>query len=84
MYTVYVIRSQEGFRYTGQCADFTQRLEQHNSASLSFWTKRGSNWVPTYLETYSTRSEALARESWLKSGVGRDYLATHEAQRWTP
>ena len=81
MFTVYVLRSSEGYRYTGQCLDFPTRLHEHNTGRKSCWTKRGTDWVPTYLETYPTRQDALAREHWLKSGIGREYLATHEAIR---
>jgi predicted GIY-YIG superfamily endonuclease len=27
-----------------------------------------------YIEEYLTRAEAMAREKWLKSGVGREWL----------
>ena len=84
MFTVYVLRSVESFRYTGQCVDFPVRLQQHNTKSLGFWTRRGNDWVPTYLETYASRQEAISRERWLKSGAGRRYLNSHEAIRWDP
>jgi len=83
-FAVYVLRSAESYRYTGQCADFPTRLQQHNTKSLGFWTKRGTDWVPTYLESYPTHQAALIREQWLKSGIGREYLAMHEAIRWEP
>ena len=72
-FTVYVIQSSEGYRYVGQTADLPRRLEQHNSG-LSLWTKRGTNWSVIYFEIFATRREALTREKWLKSGVGRDFL----------
>ena len=73
MYTIYVIRSQEGFTYTGYTENLNHRLSQHNGGE-SFWTKRGSNWCLAYSEKRSTRSEALKREKWLKSGAGRDFI----------
>jgi len=74
MYFVYVIKSEEGFRYTGMTEDVEKRLLAHNEKSLSFWTKRGTNWKVVYKEELETKSEALKREKWLKSGVGREYL----------
>ncbi len=39
---IYVIKSEEGFQYTGMTEDIELRLKQHNEKSLSFWTKRGT------------------------------------------
>ncbi len=73
-YFVYVIRSDEGYQYIGMTEDLQKRLIQHNNKLLSFWTKRGNNWSLLYFETYPSKSEALKREKWLKSGVGRNFL----------
>lgn len=71
---IYVIKSKEGFNYTGMTEDLELRLKQHNDKSLSFWTKRGTNWKLIYKEEFDNKSDALKRERWLKSGVGREYL----------
>jgi putative endonuclease len=73
---VYVIESEEGYRYTGQTPDIERRLAEHN-AHTTFSTKRGNNWRLVYSEEYSTRSEAMKRERYLKTGAGRDFLRTH-------
>ncbi|GBD91310.1 GIY-YIG nuclease superfamily protein [bacterium BMS3Abin04] len=73
-YFVYVIKSIEGYHYTGMTEDLEHRIKQHNDKSLSFWTKRGVNWEIVYYETFSDKSEALKREKWLKTGVGREFL----------
>ncbi len=73
-YYVYIIKSSEGFRYTGFTEDLQKRLIEHNEKKLSFWTKRGSNWKLIYKEEYEIKTEALKRERWLKTGVGRDFL----------
>ncbi|MCK9212110.1 MAG: GIY-YIG nuclease family protein [Ignavibacteriaceae bacterium] len=54
--------------------DLEKKLIEHNEKKLSFWTKRGTEWKLVYKEEYPTKSEALKREKWLKSGVGREYL----------
>ena len=74
LYYVYVIESKEGFKYTGMTEDLEERLEQHNDRTLSFWTKRGTNWKLIYKEEFDNKTETLKREKWLKTGVGRDYL----------
>ena len=71
---VYVIQSSEGFRYTGFTEDLEKRLREHNDHTLSFWTKRGTDWKIVHSEEYHAKSEALQRERWLKSGIGREFL----------
>ncbi len=73
-YFVYVIKSVEGFHYTGMTEDLELRLKQHNDKSLSFWTKRGNDWKLIYVEVFDNKTDALKREKWLKSGAGREFL----------
>jgi len=71
---VYVIKSQEGFKYTGMTEDLALKLKQHNDKSMSFWTKRGTNWEVVHKEEFESKTEALKREKWLKTGVGREFI----------
>jgi putative endonuclease len=83
MYWVYVLSNKErGKIYIGQTGDLEKRVQQHNDPAF---TKFGKNaytkinkgmWVLVYKEPFSTRSEAIAREKYLKSHVGRDWLKT--------
>jgi len=73
-YFVYVVESDEGFRYKGITDNLERRLVEHNDKLLSFWTKRGTNWKLIYKEELESKTDALKRERWLKSGVGREYL----------
>lgn len=73
-YYVYIIKSSEGFRYTGCTEDLQKRLKEHNNKSVSFWTKRDADWKLIYKEEFENKSEALKREKWLKTGIGRDFL----------
>ncbi|NOX18437.1 MAG: GIY-YIG nuclease family protein [Chlorobi bacterium] len=73
-YFTYVIKSAEGLHYTGMTEDLELRLKQHNDKSLSFWTKRGSDWKIIFSKCFNTKRDALAFEKRLKSGVGRDFL----------
>ena len=74
IYFVYVIKSKEGYVYKGMTDNLDRRLAEHNNRSLSFWTKRGTDWKLIYSEKFSKKSEALKREKWLKTGVGREFL----------
>ncbi|PKK82700.1 MAG: endonuclease [candidate division Zixibacteria bacterium HGW-Zixibacteria-1] len=73
MYIVYVIKSASGRRYTGHTSDLERRLIEHNSG-MCRTTKGESTWKVAYTEEYATRSDAMKREKWLKSGRGRDFL----------
>jgi putative endonuclease len=73
-YYVYIIKSKEGFHYTGYTEDLEKRLIEHNEKYLSFWTKRGTIWKLIYKEEFENKTDALKREKWFKTGVGRDFL----------
>jgi putative endonuclease len=66
MYTVYILKSEEGKYYVGQTNDLEIRLRQHNEG-LSGHTKKYKNWKVIHSERYSTRTEALKRERQIKN-----------------
>ncbi|QQS36369.1 MAG: GIY-YIG nuclease family protein [Ignavibacteriales bacterium] len=71
-YYVYIIQSLEGYHYTCMTKELDKRLNEHNDKSLSFWTKRGTNWKLIYKEDFENRQDALRREKWLKTGAVRE------------
>ncbi|MDQ5953909.1 MAG: putative endonuclease [Patescibacteria group bacterium] len=76
MYTVYVLKSlKNNYRYIGQTNNLNKRLNEHNSG-LSKSTKNIRPLVLDYSEEYATRSEAMKRERFLKSGKGREWLTS--------
>ena len=79
---IYLIVSEEGYHYTGHTPDLQRRLAEHNSG-LSHATKQGNNWRVVHTEEYATRGEAMKREKWLKSGVGRKWINDTIAG-WSP
>ncbi|MBI2327472.1 GIY-YIG nuclease family protein [Candidatus Curtissbacteria bacterium] len=79
MYTVYVIKSEStGKIYIGQTAVKVTRLKRHNKElpynPKGFTAKNVGPWRIVYEETFETRTEALKKEKYLKSHVGRDYI----------
>jgi len=40
----------------------------------SFTSKNKGLWKLIYFESYNNRQEAIKREKWLKTGVGRDFI----------
>jgi len=71
---VYVLRSiSHGNRYIGQTENIVKRLEEHNQGKCRYTSGRRP-WELVYKEKATSRSEALEREHFLKSGQGRKLL----------
>ena len=74
MFEVYVLSSSStGKRYIGQTSNLSLRLKAHNTGESKYTKNRGP-WRVIYQEEFSTRSEAMAREKFLKTGKGREFL----------
>ncbi len=71
---VYVLQSETApRRYLGQTDDLEARLERHG-AGLVFSTAPYRPWRLVHTERFVSRSEAMLRERFLKSGQGREFL----------
>ena len=69
-----------GKLYKGQTSDLESRIERHNtheSGSMRYTYKQKGTWHLIYSEEHSTRSEAMKRERFLKSGQGREWIKTN-------
>ncbi|MFA6391219.1 MAG: GIY-YIG nuclease family protein [Patescibacteria group bacterium] len=74
MYSTYVIKSIHfQSRYVGSTDNVEKRVEEHNNGKCRY-TKGRSPWVLIYKEDFNSRSEAMKREKFLKSGKGRKLL----------
>ncbi len=75
MHYVYVLRSlKNGKRYVGSTGqDVTARLRQHNRGQ-NRWAAQNRPFELIRVEEYSTKTEAVRRERFLKTGVGRQEL----------
>lgn len=74
MYFVYVLWSNKLYkRYVGSSDDTEHRIVEHNRGSNKF-TRGGIPWIKVYQEEFATKTEALKREKFLKSGQGRKWL----------
>jgi putative endonuclease len=75
VYTVYVLFSERsGKHYVGFTGNLKLRLLSHNELSGKDWTKRYRPWKLIHAEEFATKTEAMSREKWLKSGVGRAFI----------
>jgi putative endonuclease len=74
MFYVYVLRSSKtGRRYVGSCEDLGDRLRRHN-AGESKATKHGIPWTLLHAEPCESRSAAIMKERYYKTGSGRDEI----------
>ena len=73
-YCIYILCSDyDKSLYVGQTDDIVARIKEHNTGRSRF-TKGRSPWKLIYQEEFRSRSAAIKREHFLKSGVGRKEL----------
>ncbi len=72
MYYVYILLSEgNGKTYVGYTAkSIEERLKEHNQG-VSSWTSCNGSFKVIYYESYFFKKDALHREKFLKSGVGK-------------
>ena len=63
----------DGRIYVGFTNDVERRIREHNQG-LTKSTKGYRPWELIYKEELASRIEARAREKYLKSGVGKEFL----------
>lgn len=66
-----------GRRYVGHTDDLARRLAEHNGTGDNprrYTGKFPGEWRLVHQEEFASRAEAMSREKWLKSGVGRAWL----------
>jgi putative endonuclease len=74
MFWVYILISvKTGKTYTGQTGNLTKRINSHNCGE-QLATKHGVPWKLIHKEEYYSRSDAMKRERFLKSGKGREFI----------
>lgn len=73
-YYVYILSSQiDSSWYIGFTDDLDKRLILHNSGK-SYYTKRKMPWGVIYYEVAFNKYDAIAREKYLKTGMGGRYI----------
>jgi putative endonuclease len=78
VYFVYVLFSESyNQHYVGSTQNLEKRIWAHNEG-LSRFTKGRGPWHLIYKEEYQTRSGAMKREKFLKSGQGRELIKNLE------
>jgi len=74
MFYVYILKSiKNGRFYTGSTSNLKRRFNEHNLGK-SKYTTLTKPFELLYFEKFITRSEALIREKYFKTGKGREEL----------
>lgn len=74
MFYTYVLQSKKDSRwYTGYTDDLRKRFRQHNNDQVVS-TKGRAPFNLIYYEACLNQGDAIAREKYLKSGMGKRYL----------
>ena len=74
MYYTYILISKKTKKfYTGFTNDLRKRLNEHN-ANKSFYTKNKGPFSLVYYEACYDKYDAIVREKYLKSGMGKRYI----------
>ena len=76
MWYAYAILCEDGSIYKGHTNDIKRRYEQHLNGLGAVHTQKHKPQQLIYTEEFDTKSEAIAHEKYLKSGSGREMLAT--------
>jgi len=75
-YTVYILKSvKDQKRYIGVTTDLKRRLFEHREGLVKS-TRRRRPLELAHTEEFASKTEALQREKYYKSGKGREYLKT--------
>jgi len=74
MWYTYILRSKKDLKfYTGHTNNLQKRVSLHNSYKVKSTKGRGPFEI-VYYEACHDQSDALARERYLKTGMGKRYL----------
>ena len=72
-FKIYILQSQvDSSFYIGFTSDIEKRLMNHN-AGKSKYTSKKMPWKLVYSEEFTTKSEALRREKFLKNQRNREF-----------
>ena len=79
MFIVYVLKNETSDKiYIGVTKNFEVRIKRHNgelfSSKRSYTRNNKGKWVLVYKEEFKHRSQAILREKYLKSHIGRDWI----------
>ncbi|PWA03956.1 GIY-YIG nuclease family protein [Flavobacterium psychrotolerans] len=74
-FVVYILYSKKYKKnYTGFTSNLLERFKSHNDLGNKGYTLKFRLWEVIYVEFFNLKSEALSREKFLKTGIGRNFI----------
>jgi len=74
-FVVYILFSEKfNKNYTGYTSNLIERFKSHNILETKGYTIKFRPWEVIYVEFFSSKSEAMKREKYLKTGIGREFI----------
>jgi putative endonuclease len=74
-FVVYILYSPKfNKNYTGFTSNLLERFKSHNELGNKGHTLKFRPWTIIHVEFFNSKSEALKREKYLKSGIGREFI----------
>ncbi|MBN8642561.1 MAG: GIY-YIG nuclease family protein [Flavobacteriales bacterium] len=75
-FIVYILYSKKFDKtYVGYTSSLIERFKSHNELAKSGYTVRFRPWEVVYLEVFQSKTQAIVREKWFKSGHGRKFTS---------
>lgn len=74
-FVVYILYSETfNKNYTGFTSNLMERFKSHNHLGTKGYTVKFRPWMVIHVEFFSSKSEAMKREKYLKTGIGREFI----------
>ncbi|PAM94932.1 endonuclease [Flavobacterium sp. IR1] len=74
-FVVYILYSEKfNKNYTGFTSNLIERFKSHNFLETKGYTLKYRPWEVIYVEFFYSKTEALKREKYLKTGIGREFI----------
>ncbi len=74
-FVVYILYSEKfNKNYTGYTSNLIERFKSHNILETKGYTLKFRPWKVIHVEFFNSKSEAMKREKYLKTGIGREFI----------
>ena len=74
-FVVYILYSEKfNKNYTGYTSNLIERFKSHNSLETKGYTLKFRPWKVIHVEFFDSKSDAMKKEKYLKSGIGREFI----------
>ncbi|WP_281226639.1 GIY-YIG nuclease family protein [Flavobacterium aquiphilum] len=74
-FVVYILYSEKFDKnYTGFTSNLIERFKSHNHLGTKGHTLKFRPWKVIHVEFFNSKSEAMRREKYLKTGTGREFI----------